>query len=106
MGRVVLINRFDVPAGRDTEFLTLWLEVNRFMRSQPGYLEHRLHRGLVDGDSGRYVNVATWESAEALQAAHRTEQFRSLTSRPAFRDFPSSPAMYEVVADTDSEPAL
>ncbi len=106
MGKVVLINRFDVPAGRDKEFLTLWLEVNRHMRSQPGYLEHRLHRGLADSDCGRYVNVATWESAEALHAAHQSEQFRSLTSQPAFREFPNSPATYEIVADTKTEPAL
>lgn len=106
MGKVVLINRFDVPAGRDQEFLSLWVEVNRFMRTQPGYLEHRLHRAVADSASGRYVNVATWESTEALRAAHQTERFQFLTSQPAFRDFPSSPALYELVADTDSEPAL
>jgi heme-degrading monooxygenase HmoA len=105
MGKVVLINRFNVPAGRDEEFLSLWREVNRHMRSQPGYLSHQLHRAIADTDAGRYVNVATWESAEALQAAHQSERFRALTSQPAFRDFPNSPATYEVVADSGSEPA-
>jgi heme-degrading monooxygenase HmoA len=107
MGKVVLINRFDVPTGRDKEFLSSFLEVNRHMRSQPGYLEHRLHRSLADSESGRYVNVAIWESAEALRAAHQTERFQALTSGPVFQqDFPSSSAIYEVIADTDSEPDL
>lgn len=106
MGKVVLINRFAVPAGRDQEFLSLWLEVNRHMRTQPGYLEHRLHRAIAQSESGRYVNLATWESAGVLQAAHQSERFQSLTSQPAFREFPSSPAIYELVADTDSEPNL
>ena len=43
MGKVVLINRFDVPAEREEEFLGLWLDVSRFMRCSP-LSEHRLHR--------------------------------------------------------------
>ncbi|HWE54151.1 MAG TPA: antibiotic biosynthesis monooxygenase family protein [Acidimicrobiales bacterium] len=105
MTQVVLINRFDVPAGRDEEFLSLWVEVNRHMRSQPGYLDHRLHRSRGDSESGRYVNVVTWESAEALDQAHRTERFRALVSRPGWKDFPSAPATYEIVADAETEPA-
>jgi heme-degrading monooxygenase HmoA len=104
MARVVLINRFEVPAGRDREFLSLWVEVNRHMRSQPGYLDHHLHRAVAGSEAGRYVNIATWDSQEALQAAHQTERFRSLVSQPAWREFPSAPATYEVIADTNSEP--
>jgi heme oxygenase (mycobilin-producing) len=104
MAQLVLINRFEVPAGRDREFLSLWGEVNRHMRAQPGYLDHRLHRAIAGPESGRYVNVATWESPEAFQAAHETERFQSLVSQPAWREFPSAPATYEVVADTNSEP--
>jgi hypothetical protein len=40
--------------------------------------------------------VATWESAEAWRAAH-DEGFVSLVRQPQWREFPSTPAIYEVV---------
>jgi len=93
---VTFINLFEVPAGRDEAFRLLWEQVNAYMRAQPGYLSHRLHRALGDGARYRYVNMAAWESADAWQAAH-DEGFRTLVSQPQWREFPSTPALYEVV---------
>jgi heme-degrading monooxygenase HmoA len=93
---VTFINLFDVPAGRGEAFLAEWQKVNDYMRNQPGYQGHRLHRALAGGAKYQYVNVATWESAEAWQAAH-DEGFFSLVKQPQWREFPSTPAIYEVV---------
>jgi hypothetical protein len=44
---VILVNCFEVPAGRESEFFSLWEQVNNYMRSKPGYLQHKLHRSLA-----------------------------------------------------------
>lgn len=109
---VTFINLFKVPAGRDEAFRHLWEQVNNYMRGQPGYRDHRLHRAVADDAQYRYVNVAAWESAETWQAAH-DEGFRKLVTQPHWREFPSTPSLYEVVhangqpsadTDTDSKP--
>lgn len=93
---VTFINLFEVPAGRDEAFRSLWEQVNEYMRGQPGYQDHRLHRALGDDARYRYVNVAAWESPEAWQAAH-DEGFRKLVTQPQWREFRSTPSLYEVV---------
>jgi len=93
---VIFINMFEVPEGRDEVFLTEWRKVNDYMRNKPGYQGHRLHRALTGDASYRFANVATWESAEAWRVAH-DEGFVSLVRQPQWREFPSTPAIYEVV---------
>lgn len=103
---VIFINLFEVPAGRDETFRAMWEQVNDHMRTQPGYQEHRLHRSLADDAPYRYANVATWESPEAWRAAH-DEGFRKLVSQPGWREFPSHPALYEIVhAGDDAAPGF
>ena len=103
---VVFINLFEVPAGRDEEFLAGWQAINEHMRSRPGYQEHQLHRSLTADGRYRYANVARWASAEAWRAAH-DERFRALVAQPLWRDFPSTNALYEVVHSGHAEaPAL
>jgi heme-degrading monooxygenase HmoA len=93
---VTFINLFEVPAGREEAFRLLWEQVNAYMQAQPGYRGHRLHRALADDAHYRYANLATWESDEAWQAAH-DEGFTKLVTQPQWREFPSTPALYEVV---------
>lgn len=97
---VTFINLFEVPADRDDAFRRLWNEVNAYMRGQPGYRSHRMHRALAEDARYRYVNVAEWESAEAWRDAH-DDGFRTLVGQPQWREFPSVPALYEVVHATD-----
>jgi hypothetical protein len=47
MPHVVLINPFEVPEGKDEEFLAEWEAAKAFMERQPGYIVTRLHRSLV-----------------------------------------------------------
>jgi heme-degrading monooxygenase HmoA len=94
---VTLMNSFVVPAGRDEAFVALWTETSEYFRRQPGFLSLRLHRAVTPGTPYRYVNVARWASDAAYRAPHGTDEFRSLVTQEAWREFPSSPVLYDVV---------
>ncbi len=93
---VTLINCFEVPEGRDDAFFALWTEVNEYMRKKPGYRSHRLHRANSPEAPYRFVNVADWGSLDELAAA-RDEGYLKLLGRPEWREFPSSPQLFQVV---------
>jgi heme-degrading monooxygenase HmoA len=94
-GPVVLINRFNV-APEDTEsLLQAWAEDAAFMKQQPGYISTQLHRGI--GGSTTFINIAVWESAQALARAFGSPEFQARTAR-----YPDSavgaPHLFEKVA--------
>ena len=101
-GPVTLINSFVVPAGREDAFFSLWQETSAFFRAQPGFLSLRAHRSLSPDAQYHFVNVANWASLDHFRAAHALDRFRELVSQPAWSEFPSSPALYEVVAQYGS----
>ena len=103
-GPVTLINSFAVPEGREAAFLELWTATSGYFRARPGFLSLKLHRALSGDAPYRFVNVACWASAQQFAAAHATSEFRSLVSQPQWREFPSSPGLYAVVADYDVAP--
>jgi heme oxygenase (mycobilin-producing) len=96
MSRVILINPFEVPEGREGEALALWDEAAGYMRRQPGFISTRLHRALSPGARFTFVNVAEWETAEHFQAAIGSDEFRKLSAGSQER-FPHHPALYEVI---------
>lgn len=96
MKGVTLINSFTVPVGREEKFFSLWDQVNKYMKTKPGYLGHKLHRALAPDATYRFVNVAQWASAEQFHAAH-DEGFRTLAKQPAWAEFPHAPFLYEVI---------
>ena len=51
----------------------------------------------------RFVNIARWESLERFQAAHDGDEFRRVVSMAGWSEFPSSPALYEVVVEHDAQ---
>lgn len=99
---VTLVNCFEIPAGSEDEFFSLWQEVNTYMRSKPGYLGHKLHRAIAPDARFRFVNVAQWNSMAEFQAAH-DEGFRALVSQPQWAPFRSLPGLYEVVHEGQAE---
>jgi heme-degrading monooxygenase HmoA len=104
-GTVVLMNSFVVPEGRDERFLELWTETSEYFRVQPGFVSLKLHRAVSTDAQYRYVNVATWESAAHYAAPHQTDEFRRLVTQEGWREFPSSPTLYEVVLEHALQPA-
>ena len=96
MPAVTVVNCFEVPAGREDEFFSLWQQVNDYMRQKKGYLGHKLHRSLAPDARFRFVNVAQWATSADFQAAH-DDNFRALVSQPVWAGFRSIWSLYEVV---------
>jgi heme-degrading monooxygenase HmoA len=101
---IVLINCFEVPMGREDEFLAAFRQVNAYMRAKPGYLGHKLHRALAPEVSFRFINVVQWASAEQCRAAHDAG-FRELISKPEWAVFRSTPGLYEIAHQAEAEEA-
>jgi heme-degrading monooxygenase HmoA len=99
---VTLINSFVVPPERDAEFEALWTEASTYFRKQPGFVSLRFHKAVSDEADYRYVNVASWGTYRDFQAAHATEEFRSIVTAAEWRAFPASPALYQVVVAAEA----
>jgi heme-degrading monooxygenase HmoA len=75
VGPVVLMNLFTVAPEDAGRFLDVWADDAAFMKRQPGFISTQLHRGTAG--SSTFVNVAEWESAQALGEAFRSPEFQS-----------------------------
>ena len=78
-GPVVLINTFTVDPDDADRLLAVWAEDAAFMKRQPGFIATQLHRGIAG--STTFVNVAVWESAQALRAAFVSPEFQAHVGR-------------------------
>ena len=96
MSKVILINPFAVPAGKEEACLAFWETAAEFMRRQPGFISTRLHEALSPQAKFHFINVAQWESAEHFQTAVDSERFNELTA-PYMELFPHFPGLYKVV---------
>ncbi len=76
---VVLVNTFLTPEGGHDEVVAAWEKDAAFMKAQPGFISTQLHRGT--GTSRVLVNVAVWESTEALRAAFTSPEFQQALGR-------------------------
>ncbi|AKJ11932.1 hypothetical protein ABB07_18395 [Streptomyces incarnatus] len=63
---IVLVNVFQVH-GSAEGFERAFTKVSEIMRTQPGFLHHRLLRS--EGADSTYVNVAEWQDEQSLRAA-------------------------------------
>ena len=96
MAQAVLINVFEVPEGRDEEFLAGWERAKQFMERQPGYVSTALHRSLDPAARFRYINIAVWARPEDFQAALDHPTFVALRNATPFAHYPS---VYTVVRE-------
>ena len=97
MTTATLINVFDVAAGREEEFLSLWEDADRLLRSRGGYIVTRLHRALMPDTRFRFVNVAELDSVEQWREVIGSAEFRALAEQ--MPDFQRSPGLYQVVRE-------
>jgi heme oxygenase (mycobilin-producing) len=58
MDHVTLINPFEVPVGREDEFVERWKQAADYLRQQEGFISTRLHQSLDPQAAFRFVNVA------------------------------------------------
>jgi heme-degrading monooxygenase HmoA len=96
-GPVTLINVFEVEPEKLESFLAAWRDRAELMSKRPGFRSLRLHRALSGDARFQVVNVAVWESAEALRAATEAQDWREKAISAA-QDvgFTANPALYRV----------
>ena len=93
---VTLINPFEVPSGKEEQFLREWTAAAELMRHEPGFLSSRLHQSLNPQAKFRFVNVAQWESAQHFQTAMSKETFQKAIGQ---MNYVAYPALYEIIAE-------
>ena len=69
MATITTIVDFSVPNENMDELLVVWKQIRDIMLKQPGALDGIFHRTIDDDALFQFVNVARWESAEALANA-------------------------------------
>jgi heme-degrading monooxygenase HmoA len=94
---VTFINVFEIPLEQLDSFLVNWSERAEFMSKQPGLRSFRLHRALSPDSRFQLVNVAEWDSVEALQAATANPDFQaSIQSDAEAFDVKAYPGVFHV----------
>ncbi|MGJ5756568.1 quinol monooxygenase YgiN [Streptomyces puniciscabiei] len=78
-GPIVLANTFVVPKERSESFLAHWKKQAEFMQAQPGFVSLQMHQGTAG--SQLFMNVAIWESTEALAKALGNPQFQAMSAQ-------------------------
>jgi quinol monooxygenase YgiN len=68
-GPVILIGTYTCAPEHKDEMMESWIKRGQMMREQPGLVSVQLHRAI--GDANVLVNVAVWESLDALRAARK-----------------------------------
>jgi heme-degrading monooxygenase HmoA len=99
---VTLINVFEVPTEHVDAFIAGWAERAALMSTKPGFLDTRLHRALSPQTRFQLVNVARWETPEALHAATADPEFQQrISAAVADPQLPISanPALYQVAVE-------
>jgi heme-degrading monooxygenase HmoA len=101
---ITLINVFEIHQDDIEPFLQEWRERAEFLGRQPGFRSLRLHRALNPDSRFQLVNVAEWDSAEALQAATSQDFFQQSAQR-SVREFAVSahPAVYRVAIEATAQ---
>jgi quinol monooxygenase YgiN len=93
-GRIVLANTFVVPKDRTELFLTLFRRQAEFMKAQPGFVSLQMHQGTAD--SQLLMNVAVWESTEAVATALGSPEFQRMAAEFS-DDIVSYPHIFEQI---------
>jgi heme-degrading monooxygenase HmoA len=101
---ITLINVFEIRHDDVDAFLQEWQERAAFLGRQPGFRSLRLHRALSPESRFQLVNVAEWDSLEALQAA-TSQGFFQQSTRRSMDQFAvvANPATYRVVIEANAE---
>jgi heme-degrading monooxygenase HmoA len=103
-GPITLINVFEIRLDDVDRFLQDWQERAQFLGRQQGFRSLRLHRALNPDTRFQLVNVAEWDSAEALEAATAQDFFKQSTHRSIHDSaIAAHPAVYRVVIEATAE---
>ena len=97
---VTMINVIEIPADQIDKFLTGWKERAHIMSTLPGFRDYQLHQALLEDSRFQLVNVAHWDSREAVEAAMSNPEFQANRRAVELRgdlDVKPYAALYKVV---------
>lgn len=94
-GPIVLANTFLVPDGGTESFLEHFRKQAEFMKAQPGFVSLQMHQGTAR--SRLMMNVAIWESTEALAKALGNPEFQRLSAEMS-DDIVAYPHIFEKIS--------
>jgi heme-degrading monooxygenase HmoA len=99
-GPVTLINVFQIDSDKLELFFAEWRKRAEFMAQHPGFRSLKLHRALTPDARFQLVNVAEWDSADALHAATAQQYFQQSTRRSVQEvGVTAHPAIYRVALE-------
>lgn len=93
---VILLNPFEVPAGKEQEAVEYWERCAEVMRKAPGFISTRLHRAISADAHYQLINMAEWESPQHFLAVIESDEFKRVSEAGA-EEFPHFPGLYEVI---------
>ncbi|HYB36561.1 MAG TPA: antibiotic biosynthesis monooxygenase family protein [Mycobacterium sp.] len=103
-GPITLINVFEVEPEKLDAFIASWRERAELMSRQPGFRSLRLHRALSPDSRFQAVNVAQWESADALHTAQAQENWQQMALGAVEElGFTANPAIYRVAIEITAQ---
>jgi heme-degrading monooxygenase HmoA len=77
------------------KFLNAWDRANDYLKEQAGFVSTALHQAASASPQFRFVNVASWESADHFRAATQCSGFWEASA--ALDAYPLYGAAYDVV---------
>jgi heme-degrading monooxygenase HmoA len=72
----IAMNRFQVTAGRESEFESVWKNRETYLDEVPGFEHFQLLRGGTADEITTYVSHTRWASQEAFEAWTKSDAFR------------------------------
>jgi heme-degrading monooxygenase HmoA len=95
-----LINVFEVDAEKVETFVAGWRERAELMSTRPGFRSLRLHRALRPDALFQVINVAQWDSADALNAALAQQDWQGKVVQAVDElGFRANPGIYRVALE-------
>ena len=106
---VSMINAFSMPLEESDRFLDRWKDNARAMAKQPGFMRARMYRSLISESELRFINIAEWESGNALARARRNPEWHAAVQRmhgdPELHIKPR-PGVYELAVEVHTDDAI
>lgn len=85
----VLINPFHVPPEDQDALISRWEELTRFFRTQPGFMDARLHRSTDPEAWFPFVSSTFWASPEAFEKAAAQSEVAQLIAALRVEGYPA-----------------
>jgi heme oxygenase (mycobilin-producing) len=94
---ITLINVFEVDPEKLETFMAGWRERAELMSKRPGFRSLRLHRAVQPDARFQVINVAQWDSADALNAAMAQQDWRGKVVQAVDElGFTANPGIYRL----------